>query len=49
MAKKSKKIRSGGGQRMGAVPTSGAPKQKQSTGGKVTTTSNGRKVRRGKK
>ena len=49
MAKKSKKVRSGGGERIGATPSRGAPRQKQSTGGKVTTTSNGRKVRRGKK
>jgi len=42
MAKKSrsKKIRSGGGERIGATPSRGAPRQKQSTGGKV---------RRGKK
>ncbi len=35
-----KKIRSGGGERIGATPSRGAPRQKQSTGGKV---------RRGKK
>ena len=42
MAKKSrsKKIRSGGGERIGATPTRGAPRHKHSTGGKV---------RRGKK
>jgi len=37
MAKKSrsKKIRSGGGERIGATPSRGAPRQKQSTGGRV--------------
>jgi hypothetical protein len=32
---KYKKIRSKGGERIGAVPTRGSPKQKQSNGGKA--------------
>ena len=32
---KYKKIRMKGGERIGAVPTRGAPKQKQSNGGKA--------------
>ena len=35
MAKKVKKVKKNGGERIGATPSRGAPKQKQSTGGKA--------------